>query len=428
MLFGLPRRAGLFWLLILVAASTILATSWLTAPDLGLDQAPAAILFALATGVAERIHVRLGSSRPGGVYLYSISCTVIIAVVLLFPLPWAAAIAGIGMGLGGILGGQRDPQKLLFNMAEVSLSAAAASAVWRLGHQTDIGSPWAIPWIVLAALAYFAFNTGLTAAIVAFVLDLPVALVWRRGHGNLLLANLALLAAGVSVAGLWKTYPWMLVCLGIAMLAVHRAMADRVHLETQTLESLFQLADILDARDKYTHGHSERVGHYAEQVAVQLGLSSDRAHLTFLAGRLHDIGKCAINNEVLLKRSSLDEEETNHMRRHPEVGSAMLAHFSLFSDVALFVRGHHERWDGQGYPDGLQGEAIPLESRIIAVVDSYDAMTTTRPYRVALAHAEALRRLQNGAGRQWDPRVVATFVKWAESRESARVPLLAPAS
>jgi HD-GYP domain-containing protein (c-di-GMP phosphodiesterase class II) len=143
---------------------------------------------------------------------------------------------------------------------------------------------------------------------------------------------------------------------------------------------------------------------------------------------LHDIGKCAINNEVLLKRSSLDEEETNHMRRHPEVGSAMLAHFSLFSDVALFVRGHHERWDGQGYPDGLQGEAIPLESRIIAVVDSYDAMTTTRPYRVALAHAEALRRLQNGAGRQWDPRVVATFVKWAESRESARVPLLAPAS
>jgi HD-GYP domain-containing protein (c-di-GMP phosphodiesterase class II) len=216
----------------------------------------------------------------------------------------------------------------------------------------------------------------------------------------------------------------MLVCLAVALLAVHRAMADRVKLETQTLESLFELADILDARDTYTHGHSERVGHYAEQLAIQLGLSSDRSHLTFLAGRLHDIGKCAINNEVLLKRGSLDDDERCHMRRHPEVGSAMLAHFSLFSEVAGFVRGHHERWDGKGYPDGLLGEAIPLESRIIAVVDSYDAMTTTRPYRVALPHQEAVRRLREGAGRQWDPHVVATFVKWTEEHPS-RTPILA---
>lgn len=92
--------------------------------------------------------------------------------------------------------------------------------------------------------------------------------------------------------------------------------------------------------------------------------------------------------------------------------------------MAEFVRGHHERWDGQGYPDRLKGEDIPLESRIIAVVDSYDAMTTTRPYRVALGHAEAVRRLESGAGRQWDPRVVEAFVQWAEARES-RVPTLA---
>ncbi|MBV9131094.1 MAG: HD-GYP domain-containing protein, partial [Chloroflexi bacterium] len=212
--------------------------------------------------------------------------------------------------------------------------------------------------------------------------------------------------------------------LGIALLAVHRAVADRVKLETQTLDSLFELADILDARDRYTHGHSERVGHYAEQVALQLGLPSEQAHLTFLAGRLHDIGKCAINNEVLRKPGSLDDNERVHMRQHPEVGSAMLAHFSLFREVAAFVRGHHERWDGRGYPDGLGGEAIPLEARIIAVVDSYDAMTTTRPYRVAMEHTEAVRRLREGAGRQWDPSVVATFITWAENRET-KTPILA---
>ena len=110
------------------------------------------------------------------------------------------------------------------------------------------------------------------------------------------------------------------------------------------------------------------------------------------------------------------------MQRHPEVGGAMLAHFSLFREVAGFVRGHHERWDGAGYPDGLAGEAIPLESRIIAVVDAYDAMTTTRPYRLALPHAEAVRRLREGAGRQWDPRVVSAFVTWAEDHDAvARV-------
>jgi putative two-component system response regulator len=91
------------------------------------------------------------------------------------------------------------------------------------------------------------------------------------------------------------------------------------------------------------------------------------------------------------------------------------------------VRGHHERWDGDGYPDGLRGEAIPLEARIIAVVDSYDAMTTTRPYRVALGHAEAVRRLGAGAGQQWDPTVVTTFVKWAEAHQPQPTFVLAAA-
>jgi putative nucleotidyltransferase with HDIG domain len=373
------------------------------------------VVFAIACGLAERVQVRLTSSRPGSEVVFSVSCAVIVAVVLLFPLPWAIVIGGSGVALGRVLHGQRQLTKLLFNSADIILSVAAASAVWTLG-KTDAGlaSPTSVPWVLLAGLTFFAINTGLLATMVAFVVDLPVFLVWHRGHGNMLVVNLALLAVGVPVAGLWLAYPWMLVCLAVALVALQRAMSDRVKLETQTLDSLFELADILDDRDKYTHGHSERVGHYAEQLAVQMRLPSEKVHLVFLAGRLHDIGKCAINNEVLLKRGALDDDERVHMRRHPEVGSAMLAHFSLFREVAQFVRGHHERWDGKGYPDQLKGEAIPLESRIIAVVDAYDAMTTTRPYRTALPHSEAVRRLQDGAGKQWDPQAVAAFIKWAD--------------
>jgi hypothetical protein len=425
MLFGLPQRAGLFWLLVVTSAAAILVTTWSLTPGPGADLAPAAILFIIATALAERTQVRLGSGRPGGELIYSVSCTMLVAVILLFPVAWAGTIAAVGIALGCVLRGQREPQKVLFNSANVTLGAVAGGVLWNTGgRQIGLVSPLSIPWSALAALAYFVFNAGLTTAMVAFVIDLPMRLVWQRVRRNFMLAHLALLAAGLPVAGLWLAYPWMLICLAMALLAVHRAVSDRVKLETQTLASLFELADILDARDKYTHGHSERVGHYAEQVAIQLGLPSERAHLTFLAGRLHDIGKCAINNEVLLKRGSLDDDERSHMRRHPEVGSAMLAHFSLFHEVAAFVRGHHERWDGRGYPDGLRGEAIPLEARIIAVVDSYDAMTTTRPYRIAMPHAEAVRRLRDGAGRQWDPQVVATFIAWAESHE-ARTPILA---
>jgi putative nucleotidyltransferase with HDIG domain len=425
MLFGLPQRAGLFWLLVVTSAAALLVTCWSLTPDPSTELVPAAVFFTVATAVAERILVRLGSSRPGAEFLNSVSCTILVAVILLFPMAWAASIVVVGIAAGCILRGQREPQKVLFNSANMTLGVIAGSAIWNLGgRQIGLASPWSIPWSVLAALMYFVVNDGLTTAMVAFVVDLPIMHVWQRSKRNVRLPYFALLAAGLPVAGLWLAYPWMLVCLGIGLLAVHRAVADRIKLETQTLESLFELADILDARDKYTHGHSERVGHYAEQVAIQLGMPSERAHLTFLAGRLHDIGKCAINNEVLRKRGSLDDEEQVHMRQHPEVGSAMLAHFSLFREVAGFVRGHHERWDGQGYPDGLFGENIPLEARIIAVVDSYDAMTTTRPYRIALPHEEAVRRLREGAGRQWDPRVVATFITWAESRE-VRTPVLA---
>jgi HD domain len=428
MLLGLPRKAGLFWLLIVSFAAGVLLVNW-PAVVRDLSLLPAAIFFAIACGLAERVQVRLSSSRPGGEILCSVSCAVLVAVIVLFPLPWAALIAAVGFALCGTLRGKVEPLKLFFNIANLTLSVTAGSAVLSLsGSAANLASPVSIAWVGLAALVYFVTNTGLTAAMVALVLELPIAVVWRRSHANMLLADLALLAVGVPVAGLWLVYPWMLPCLAIGLLALHRAMADRVKLETQTLESLFQLADILDDRDKYTHGHSERVGHYAEQTAIQLGLSGDRAHLTFLAGRLHDIGKCAISNEVLLKPAQLDDAERSHMRKHPAVGGAMLAHFSLFHEVARYVRGHHERWDGEGYPDGLRGEAIPLESRIIAVVDAYDAMTTTRPYRSALPHAEAIRRLCAGADQQWDPHVIATFVRWAEEHSTrAPSPQLIPA-
>lgn len=152
------------------------------------------------------------------------------------------------------------------------------------------------------------------------------------------------------------------------------------------------------------------MGQYAERVTLAMHRSGEDAHLIFLADRLHDIGKCAVHNEVLLKPGPLTEEEREHMCTHAPIGGKMLDHFPLFHECVGYVRGHHERWDGEGYPDGLAREGIPFGARVIAVVDSYDAMTTTRPYRRALPHVEAVRRLRVGAGSQWDPDVVDAFL------------------
>src|SRR5215207_5341678 len=306
--FGLPRQAGLFWLTVIAAWIGLLIVS-LQKASYEPQSISAGLLFAVAIGAAERFKVRLAASRPGAQVSYSVSCAVFVAVALLFPTHWAILIAALGATGGALARRQFAVRKLAFNVSNMTLSVAAASTVWQIGGLrllTGSDSVTAVPWVVATALTYFLANTILTSAIVAFVLQVPINLIWWRSYRRLLLPNLGLLALGVPIAGLWLAYPWMLVSLGLALLALHRAMDDRVKLETQTLESLFELADILDARGKYTHGHSERVGNYAEQLAIQLSLSSDRAHLTFLAGRLHDIGKCAINNEVLLKPGHLD--------------------------------------------------------------------------------------------------------------------------
>src|SRR6185437_7618207 len=134
------------------------------------ELAPAALLFAIVTALAERVQVRLGSSRPGGELLFSVSCTILVAVILLFPIAWAASIAAVGLAVGSVLRGQREPQKVIFNAANTSLAVVAGAVVWNLGgRQIGLASPFSIPWSVLAALTYYALNTSLTTAMVGFV-------------------------------------------------------------------------------------------------------------------------------------------------------------------------------------------------------------------------------------------------------------------
>ncbi len=176
-------------------------------------------------------------------------------------------------------------------------------------------------------------------------------------------------------------------------------------------QSLLGLANALEAKDPYTRGHSERVGHWSRELAATLGLPGPEVESVGQAGLLHDIGKIGVPEAVLGRRGPLDTGEWVQMRQHPLIGAQIIAPFEFLASGAQAIRHHHERWDGSGYPDGLAGEAIPLGARIVAVADVYDALTSTRPYRSAMSAAEAQEYLLAEADRTLDQQLVTALVR-----------------
>jgi HD-GYP domain-containing protein (c-di-GMP phosphodiesterase class II) len=191
-------------------------------------------------------------------------------------------------------------------------------------------------------------------------------------------------------------------------LGVPDVMAE---LNLRTIAALGTLAEI---KDPYVRGHQERTSDVAATLAEQMGLSPDRVRGTRLAGLVHDLGKAGVSKRILSKPGKLTEEEFAEIKEHPPLGSMMIiSEVEALQQLVPIVRHHHERFDGKGYPDGLAGEEIPLEARILSVVDAFDAMTHERAYRKALGREETLAELRRGAGTQFDPAVVEVFLAWA---------------
>mgnify|MGYP000218161281 CR=1 FL=1 len=180
-------------------------------------------------------------------------------------------------------------------------------------------------------------------------------------------------------------------------------------------ETIRSLAQALEARDAYTKGHSERVTRYAVRCAEKMGLPEPTRRLLQYAGLLHDIGKIGISDSILHKRMSLTEQDWKAIRNHPLFGDTILEPIRFLNEAQKIVLCHHERYDGSGYPGRLKGEGIPLEARIVAVADAFDAMTSDRPYRAAMSLDAAMAEVRAGAGRQFDPAVVEAFLAVIES-------------
>jgi HD-GYP domain-containing protein (c-di-GMP phosphodiesterase class II) len=181
---------------------------------------------------------------------------------------------------------------------------------------------------------------------------------------------------------------------------------------SHAFDAVLSLARALEAKDPFTGLHSDRVADLAVCLARTLGWPAERARLLRQAGLVHDIGKIGVRDEILLKAEPLTDEEWDILRRHPVVGADIVAPI-LMPDQTAWVRGHHERWDGRGYPDRLAGHAIPHGARILAVADSFDAMTSIRAYRARMSATDAIEECRRQRGRQFAPRVVDALLHLA---------------
>jgi hypothetical protein len=320
----------------------------------------------------------------------------------------------------------------------VTLSGAAAGAMFLLWPEPPALDAPSTMLAAAAGLVYFGVNYGLLAKVVALATGSDWLTEWRL-HCNWLIMHYVVMG-GVSL-GLVVLYgahglPGLVLLLGPVGVLFYAqrqyvshtaAFVDDLAASNERLKStlselhsannamLHAFSEALELRDRETEGHCQRVVRSSRALAVALGLPAAEIKAIEDGALLHDIGKIGVPDAILHKPGALTDEEWVRMRRHPEIGYRMIAHIPFLASASMLVRHHHERWDGGGYPDGLAGEAIPVGARIFAVADSFDAMTSDRPYRAALTWEVALEELAKGAGTQFDPLVVAAMSRLVTS-------------
>jgi HD-GYP domain-containing protein (c-di-GMP phosphodiesterase class II) len=345
----------------------------------------------------------------------------------LLPPSLAALTAGLG-----ILTLQLATHK---KMGSLPSDIATAASRWVLVAyagswvaQWATGQQWPLALTLTGAALVMLAGDVVTAAfeIAPMADDSPWrVMVQLAREGSLI--ELALYLLGVLGAVAARQQTWSLLLLVLPTYVVYLAFKNTRETQAITHQLLESMADAVDLRDTYTGGHSNRVAELSQHTLHELNVTGPEADLIHIAARVHDIGKIGIPDAVLNKPGRLNADEWRVMQGHAERGAELIARYSDFARGVDIVRHHHERWDGSGYPGGLKGPDIPFGARVIAVVDSFDAMTSNRPYRGPLSTAQAIGILQDGRGTQWDPAVVDALLRYLEEHP-APAPEAAPVS
>ncbi|HEY8910714.1 MAG TPA: HD-GYP domain-containing protein [Desulfosporosinus sp.] len=414
---SLPKKFKLFFTLVTACATIVLGwnishTDWNTAQVINL------LVFGILAIAAESLPVAL----PKGGYV-TVSYAVLLSALVLFPLGVTlTAMALAGLIIFGKIALEEPLYKRVFNASQYVLSLATAYGVMNIFKSSSVQfDAKSIILYLIAAAVYMVINTTIVAIALGAISGKSPWSIWvnnlRWGLPNFI----ALVPLGFLLALLYKNWGALGVSLiFIPLLASRHSFQLYVDMRENYLSTVEALVQALEAKDTYTSGHSERVGKLAVAMAEEMKMGEEKIQSLKYAAVLHDVGKIGVSEIILQKDGKLLDTEWEAVRSHPVIGQTIIKGIKFLLDIGHVVRHHHERYDGNGYPDGIKGEEIPLESRIIAVADTYDAITSDRSYRKGKTHDEAIEELKRVAGSQLDPELVHVFCKVVTSELTAR--------
>ncbi|ARE74661.1 MULTISPECIES: HD-GYP domain-containing protein [unclassified Streptomyces] len=419
---ALPPGARAYILCAVLVAAACVAPA---VTDSGTPRATAAVLAVLYLGCElVRLCPLLGSRVPEGIGSFF---PVVLAAVFLLP-PAAAALVALPGAFAGTVVQRPAGVRRVWHAAQQAIAAWVAGRAYGLlggpyalggGTATESGPPAALadfPYVLLpAAVAAVAFSLVLTAldgGILAVAERRPAASAWRGLATRSLTPHCVHGLAGLMMAVMWRS-PYGLPAALLVLLPMYIScwLFAQYHRERGAHRATIRaLVHAVDIKDRYTRGHSERVGQASAMIARELGMTEDRLETVRIAGILHDVGKLGVPTRLLRKDGPLTPQERRIIELHPEYGHEMVRGIGFLGEARSAILHHHERVDGSGYPYGLTGEQIPVLARVVAVADAFDAMTSTRSYSRARPVPVALAELERCAGAHFDPAMVRALV------------------
>ncbi len=317
-----------------------------------------------------------------------------------------------------------------FNVGQVVTALTVAGILIRvLGYNVlamRSASDFAVA--IAAFLVFFVLNVSLVVGI--------ISITQRRSFWHLLFENLrafiiqyaVLCVSAILLAVLRSISVWHVFLALFPLTLVHISFRSYLKLQTQARSTFERISQLLDTRDHYTAVHSSEVAELAVEIGREMGMPQGELEQIDIAARVHDIGKVAIPDSILLKPGPLNDAEWAVMKTHSVVSAQLIEGLEIYSSVADAVRHEHERWDGSGYPDGLSGEAIPVISRVIAAADIYNALSTDRPYRKAFSHDETTQMIREMRGSDIEPLVADALLRVVERQHAKETARPAPAA
>lgn len=369
--------------------------------DFPLQRFSEVLFFALMIIVADTAQITL---PRGGASIYASSPLDLAAIVLLGPSA-AVLIEAIASFFSEVFIQRRAAVKYAFNVPLlIATIGVAGLAYWAFPAQwTSLGSPRFLLPLTVCSIVYYLVNTSAISVVVALRARKRILQIWRQNYLWTFTHIFAFIPIAAIIALVYvASGPWTLLLFIIPIFLARYTFKVYIEMKEAHINTVAALTSAIDANDPYTHGHSYRVSRYALRLGRALGLSSRDLEILEYGALLHDIGKIAIEHEILLKKERLSDQEFLTLKQHPTIGADIVENLKFLREAALLVRYHHEQPNGRGYPEGLKGDAIPIGARIILVSDAFDAMTSDRPYRKGLPIERVVEQFTKYRGEQFD--------------------------